>query len=120
MEHFRLLSIAEALNARHRTFVEKARAGEFPGTEDMELQSADCERLVEQLKQFEDEIRAAGEVLNHRMNNMLMAVQTTADYLGKAAPDGNGLERLRTRLSGAISMVQHVQREISATLAKLF
>ena len=113
-----LISLAEKLRDRQRAFLQQVREGCIPKVSEFEIQAEDFEELVTRLRRLDGRINFEAAAVRHGISNLLMAVQTAHDYLGREA-DPAGLERLRDRLATTASRLQRAQVDILAILSKL-
>jgi light-regulated signal transduction histidine kinase (bacteriophytochrome) len=113
-----LLMLATTLRDRHRSIVDAVRDEESLLLDELDLESEEWDVLIARLSRRDDDIKAATELLSHRINNLLMAVQTACDYLARS-PSDDGLGRLRERLIGTTQAVQRAHEEVVSILGKL-
>ena len=113
-----MLTFAQTLRDRHRTLTETVRRGELPVVDDLERQDDDWDEMIEWLSVQDEQLEETADMLSHRINNLLMAVQTTCDYLA-ATPENDGLHRLRERMSATVISGKSALEEVRTLLFNL-
>jgi len=113
-----LIALAESLRDRELAFLEQVRGGSIPDLSELEVQAERGQELVGRLTQLESRVHVAVEAICHGLNNLLMAVQTAHDHLGRN-PDTAGMLRLRDRLAEMSGRLQRTQRDLLALLSSL-
>jgi len=112
-----MLAIAQALRDRHRTLMETLGQGEVPAVDDLVRQDDDWSEMIEWLSVQDEKLQETGDMLSHRINNLLMAVQTTCDYLSETPDDG--LQRLRERMCATVVSGKSALEEVRTLLHSL-
>ena len=112
-----MLMFAQTLRESHRTLMETVSRGELPPVDDLARQEDDWNTMMEWLSVQDEKLQETGDMLSHRINNLLMAVQTTCDYLS-ATPD-DGLQRLRERMSATVISGKTALEEVRTILHSL-
>jgi hypothetical protein len=112
-----MLTFAEALRDRHRTLMETVGRGELPAVDDLERQDADWNEMIEWLSVQDEKLEETADMLSHRINNLLMAVQTTCDFL--ATTENEGLHRLRDRMCATVVSGKSALEEVRTLLFNL-
>lgn len=112
-----MLAIAQALRDRHRTLMETLGQGELPAVDDLVRQDGDWNAMIEWLSAQDEKLEETADMLSHRINNLLMAVQTTCDYL--AATENDGLRRLRERMCATVVSGKSALEEVRTLLFNL-
>jgi len=118
MDRARLLTFAEALRDRHRSLLETVRRGELPPIDDLERQDDDWNEMIERLSAQDEKLEESADMLSHRINNLLMAVQTTCDYLA-GTQESAALQRLRERMSATVVSGKSALEEVRTILSSL-
>lgn len=113
-----LLEVVSALREHYGRIVDAAREGESPSLDRLEQHARELDALIRQLEARERRLDESSELLANRINNLLMAVQTTADYLAATRP-GPDFQRLRQRLVGTIDMGKAAFEEVLRILLGL-
>lgn len=117
MDRARLLTFAEELRDKHRTLIESVVRGELPSVDDLERQDDDWNEMIERLSMQDEKLEETADMLAHRINNLLMAVQTTCDYL--ATTENDGLHRLRERMCATVTSGKSALEEVRSLLFNL-
>ncbi len=119
MKEARALGLAQTIRESHRQLVARAGNGEVLSSGDLEENGQRIDDLVDQLLAREQAIEQSADLLAHRINNLLMAVQMAHDYLGTPRNGDNGIDRVRKRLVDTIDMGNRALEEVRSILMRL-
>lgn len=98
--------------------IDAARRGELPSLDGLDDNDDQWNEMIEWLETHDEKINESADALSHRINNLLMAVQTTCDYLA-LKPDVDGIERLRERMVATVKSGKSALEDVRAVLFSL-
>lgn len=118
MNPLRGLALARSIRAAHDALSQRLRDGDALSVDDLDGHGRLLDELIDDLTLHDRQLQESMELLAHRINNLLMAVQTASDTLA-LEPEKEQLARLRQRLSETVGMGKHTLGEVRQMLGGL-
>jgi hypothetical protein len=118
MDEARALGLAQTIREVHRQLVDRAGRGEVISSGDLTQNGRRIDDLVDRLSEHEGVIDECSEMLAHRINNLLMAVQMAHDFLS-TKENARGTDEIRQRLRDTIAMGSLALAQVRETLTRL-
>jgi hypothetical protein len=119
MKEARALGLAQLIRDAHKQIASRAGNGEVISARELEQCGQKIDALIEHLTVREEAIEQSADLLAHRINNLLMAVQLAHDLFAMEESDMNGIDRVRKRLSDTIDMGNRALEEVREILMSL-